>query len=245
MKTATARKKSSASVVISPDLESAALAWPDRAKAIAVVSDETYAQAATVLLDVKALQQQIAATFDPHIARAHEAHKALIAEKRTHDEPLMRAETLLKGAMVAYDVERRRRQEEEARVLREAAQRAEETRRLEEAAALEREAALSGDEDLRAEAEFLLSQPPATVVIAPPVSPRVAGITPTGRWKARVTSLIALIRYVAEHPQFINALSENQAFLDRQATSMQQHLKMGGVEAYFEPGLSVSPGRRR
>jgi hypothetical protein len=232
-------------VLVEQTLVDATMAWPQRAAAVSVLDDAAFGVAGNLLLDIKALQKQIGETFDPHIARAVQAHKALLAEKRKHTDPLDRAEVVLKASMVAYDAERRRRQEEEARKLREIARQAEETRRLDEAAALEMEASETGDDALREEAEFLLTQRPTTVVVAPPLAPKVAGIAVSGRWRATVTSLIALARFVAKNPQYINAVAANHVFLDKQADSMKEQLAIDGVQATFVPSISATPGRRK
>src|SRR5690606_14674102 len=124
-----------------------------------ITDDASYTAAAELLKGIKALRGKIAETFDPHIKRAHEAHKALVKDKATAEAPLTEAEGVLKKTLVAYQQEQEAIQRAEARRLEEEARKAEEARRLEEAAAIERIAAETGDESMRATAHEVLDAP--------------------------------------------------------------------------------------
>ena len=58
------------------------------AKGFKIVTAEEYTKAAPILAGIKALQKKIDDTFDPHIKRAFEAHRSLVAEKKSHLAPL-------------------------------------------------------------------------------------------------------------------------------------------------------------
>lgn len=212
-----------------------ALAWPDRARAVVIKDDASYTGAAELLKGIKALRQRIADTFDPHIKRAHEAHKGLVKEKATAEAPLTEAESIVKRSLVAYQAEQDRLRREEARKLEEAARREEETRRLDEAAALERVAEDTGDESMRAMAHEVMDAPMA-VAAAPvqPATPKVAGISYRDTYSARVVSLPRLIAFVAKNPQFANLLVPNTTALNQLARAQKEMLQVDGIEVVKE-----------
>lgn len=84
------------------DPKNEALALPSNAEALVVRDQQTLNVAKAYLQDVKRLQAEIAATFDPHIKKAVEAHKGLLAEKRRFTAPLDRAEEILKPKIGRY-----------------------------------------------------------------------------------------------------------------------------------------------
>jgi hypothetical protein len=220
-----------------------ALALPDQARAIRISDADTYARACEFLKSVKALRDEITQTFDPHIKRAHEAHKALLKEKQDAEAPLAQAERIVKDGLVAYDREQERIRREEARRLEDEARRQEEERRLMEAIELEEAGNEAGDEGLKAEAVALLEQPiiVPTVAVAPS-TPKVAGVAFRETWSAKVTDLAALVKYVAAHPQFAGLLSANMPALNAQARSLKGQLQIPGVEAVCT--RDVAAGRR-
>lgn len=187
-------------LVIDNSVRDECLTWPDRARALLVTDDGSCVKAAELLKAIKALRQRVAETFDPHIKRANDAHKALCQEKREAEQPLAVAEELLKGQLLSYEQAQERVRRERERELQEQARREEESRRLDDAAALEREAAASNDPSLLYEAEALLEQPIlAPVVTLPSLTPKVAGIAYRETWKADPTvDLKALARAVAD-----------------------------------------------
>lgn len=220
-----------------------ALAFPDQARAIQISDADTYGRACEFLKGIKSFREQIADTFDPHIRRAHEAHKALLKEKQDAEAPLAQAERIVKDALVAYDREQERIRREEARRLEEAARLQEQERRLMEAIELEEAGNKAGDEGMKADASALLDQPiiVPTVAVAP-ATPKVAGVAFRETWSAKVTDLAALVKYVATHPQFAGLLSANLPALNAQARSLKGQLQIPGVEAVCT--RDVAAGRR-
>jgi hypothetical protein len=217
-----------------------ALSWPDRAKQTTVRDSITYNDACTLLKGIKALRLRIAETFDPHISRAFQAHRALTKEKADAEAPLSEAEAILKRAMVAYDdAQERLRREEETR-LREQARLDDERRQLEEAAALELEADRTGDAALRDVAEQLLVAPvPTPVVIAPKTTPKVAGITFRETWSARVVNVKALIAHIAAHPECANYVTPNLTALNAAVRAQRHGFQVPGVEAVCQKSAAA------
>lgn len=227
----------------SAEVKAEALTWPERAKAVHIVSDVTYTAAGELLMGIKALRDRIAETFDPHIKRAHDAHKALVKEKRDAEDPLVEAETIIKRALGAYNAEQERLRQAEQQRLQALAQKEEEDRRIAAAAALETEGNATGNQDLLYEAMELVEQPVvAAPVYVPPSTPKVSGISHRDNWSARVTSVSSLIKFVAAHPEHQNLLLPNQTALNAMARAMKANMKIDGVQAFNAP--IVAAGRR-
>lgn len=213
-----------------------ALTFPDRAKALRIVDADTYQAACEFLKGIKALRTEIAETFEPHIKRAHESHRALLKEKSDAEAPLADAERIAKSALVTYDQQQERiRRAEQARIQAEV-QRQEEERRLAEAVALE----AAGDVE---EAEALFEEPidVPTIAVAP-TTPKVSGISFRETWGAEVTNLAALVQYVAANPMFSALLLANMPALNAQARSLKGELRIPGVKAICT--RDVAAGRR-
>ena len=213
-----------------------ALTWPERAQALAIVSPESYTFGADLLLGIKDLRKRIADTFGPHVKRAFDAHRALVAEQRTAEAPLMDAERIIKDRLRAYDDEQERIRREEARRLEAIARQQEAERQL--AAALAAEAA--GD---TTEADAIINEAPAPVVVqVEKATPKVAGISYRETWAAEVTDLAALVRHVAAHPEHANLLTANQTALNALARGLKAAMSIPGVRAVAT--RDVAAGRR-
>lgn len=208
-----------------------ALTWPDRARAAVITDTASYTAAADLLLGVKALRKRIAETFDPHVKRAFEAHRALTREKADAEAPLTEAERIVKDALVAYDREQERQRQEAQRKADEEARRREEDERLALAAAMEKEGNEYGDAALVREAEALIAAPPPPVVAAPvaKATPKVAGVSYRTTYSAQVTDIVALIRFVAANPTHVALLTPNITALNGQARSLKQSMRIPGV----------------
>lgn len=219
--------------VVDTNTAAEALAWPERAKTIEVRDAASYQHAAGSLIIIKGLLQRIEDAYGPHIKRAHEAHKALLADRNHAAAPLVAAEMTLKGALACYEVESEQQRQVEERRLRELARQHEEQRRLDEAAQLEREGQL-------AEAAALIEQPIETPTIILPPNPKVAGVIHRGTWSAHVRNKWELIRWVAKRDgDMDNLITINQTALNALARAQQGKLKVAGVEAIFTPTVAV------
>jgi hypothetical protein len=214
------------------EVKSEALAWPERAAALKVTDAESYTAGGELLKAIKALRNRIADTFDTHIKRAHEAHKALVKEKADAEAPLTQAEGTIKRALIAYtEAEERKRREEERR-LAEEARKAEEARRLEEAAALEAMAVETGDTEMMATAQEIVSAPvPAPVVVLPKTTPKVAGLSYREVWRFRVVNAALVPRQY---------LTVNEQAIGGVVRAMKGATVIPGVEVYSEKVASAS-----
>lgn len=170
------------------DVATEALAWPARAAAVTITDADSYAGACGLLLGIKDLRAKVAETFDPHIKRAHEAHKALLKEKQDAEAPLAIAERTIKGLITDYDREQERIRVEEQRRRDDEARRQAETETLERAAAMELEGQAYGDDALVAEAHAIVEAPVAPLPAVPVAKavPKVAGVSLRKTWGFRI-----------------------------------------------------------
>lgn len=88
-----------------------------RAVKIQVTDQKTLSVAETILVQVKDIIKGVTDYFEDPIAKAHAAHKAILAKKNEALDPLLKAEKFLKNAVRDYLVEeeRKRRAAEEQR----------------------------------------------------------------------------------------------------------------------------------
>lgn len=204
-----------------------AVSWPDRARALAVTTPETYSLAAEMLLGIKALRRKIADTFDPHIKRAYDVHRGLTREKADAEAPLTETERIVKDKLASYDQEQERQQRERQRQADALARQHEEDERLERAAAMELAGKAHGDTELVAEAEALIAEPAPMVVAAPvaKATPKVAGISYRDAWKFRIVNEAVIPRQY---------LSVNESAIRSVVNGLKDKANIPGVEVYSE-----------
>ena len=201
------------------------------ARQFRVSSIATYEEVGTKLQLIKGLGRKIAETFDPHIKRAFDAHRALVAEKNKAMEPLNAAEATFKTAILTFQQQQEKERREQQAKLEEEARK--EREKLEARAA---KAAEKGKEEKAAE---LMAQ---AATIAMPVLetrvPSVTGISTRSTWKAEVVSKSELIKAVAAGAVPQAALIPDTAFLNQQARSLKSELNYPGVKVVEVPGIA-------
>ncbi len=107
--------------------------------------------------------------------------------------------------------------------------------------AVEQAKAAAEAEQQHAMAKVMLSQTVAAVMSAPvvaTVTPKVSGVSTSAPWTAEVTDLLALVRFVAANPTFINFLQANLVPIKQQAKALQANCKIDGVRVYQEERLT-------
>jgi hypothetical protein len=201
------------------------------AKAFKITSAPQFSEAGERLKSIMGLKKKIAEIFDPHIKRAHEAHKSLVAEKKTHEDPLVEAEGYIKRAMLGYQQEQERiRREAEAKAQEEARK---ERERLEARAAK----AVAAGKTEKAEALQQSAAAVVTPIIAPTVQ-KISGISTRTTYKATVTDKLELVKACAAGKVPLTALDVNMPFLNNQARQMKETLAYPGVKVEQETGIS-------
>ena len=108
--------------------------FPDKAGFITVHSQNTLDRANDFLKTIKGFRKQLDEFFDPNISRLHKAHKEAKAQKTKFEEPLKKAEEIVKEEITTYLVEQDNiRKEAEEKAKQEAEKRFEEAREAERA----------------------------------------------------------------------------------------------------------------
>jgi len=199
------------------------------AEAIVVSDDASFEQAGAFLKDVKRRENGWTEFFEPLLRQAVDTHKAILARKKEVFSPLEKAEGIVKGKVVRYNLEQA---EIAARIQREqeaAARKAEEDRRLADAAA----AVEAGIPEEAVMETFDAPIVPMSVAPAPP-PPKVAGLSFATSYKAEMTSLHELVKFVAANPSHLNLLLPNMTALHSMAKAQKEGLSLPGIRVVKE-----------
>ena len=81
----------------------------------------------------------------------------------------------------------------------------------------------------------------AQVVVAAPattVAPSAAGTSVRKVWKGKCTDKLALVKYIAEHPEYIELVGVDPMMLNSIARAQKENMKLPGCEAYQEAGIT-------
>ena len=217
-------------LVETKSLEERALTWPEQARAVAVISDQsTYSKVGEMLSAIKGLRSEIDETFNEPIKKAFEAHRAMIDSKRRVEAPLVEAERVLKGAVGTFEADQRllRREEEERQ------------RKLME----QQEQQLQFDNALAAEnlgsspevVNAVLGTPvPVAPVVVGRMFERPAGVSTAEMYKAEVTDLLALCRAVADGRVSREFILPNMTALNGTARALKSTMSVPGVKVVVE-----------
>lgn len=201
------------------------------AKDFRVTTQDQYIASADRLKAIKALSKKLDETFDPHIKRAFDAHRALVAEKKQHQQPLIDAEGYVKRAIRGYE------QDQERIRLAVQAKAQEEARKERER--LEAQAARAAEKGKAEKAQAL--QAAAAAVVAPiiaPTTPKIPGQYTRTTYRAEVTDKLALIKAVAAGSVPMTALEPSMPFLNNQARVLREDLIYPGVRVVTESGIA-------
>ena len=140
------------------ELRTQSSSFPDRATFISVHSQATLDRANGFVKTIKTFQKQLDEFFDENINRLHKAHKEAKAQKTQFEEPLKKAEAIVKEVIKKYLVEQDRiRREAEEKV------RQEKEKKFEEARELEKEGKKEEAEQIREDETALAPTLPAVV----------------------------------------------------------------------------------
>jgi hypothetical protein len=237
------------------------------AKAYEIDSAEVRDLAAQELIKVVSLKKKVEEQRKAITKPIDAAKTAVMDLFRQPTNYLEQAETILKGAIQAFDrAENQKRIAEQARLeelarqerarleqeaaARDAAARAEAAeiqRKADEAAAagrVEDAARLEAEASSRVEqgaAEVTMLQQTATLVSAPmTAAPRVtSGVSTRKVWKAEVSDKLALIRYVAEHPEYVDLLDANMPAVNKIALALKANCPLKGVRVFEDSVIAA------
>jgi hypothetical protein len=208
-----------------------------RAQSITIKDDETFAVAVEFMNDCASRRKAIVAKFADPKKKAFDAHKAITALEKELLDVVDKAEREAKHRISDYRAEQERAAAAERRRLEEEAKRREEERLLAEAEDLQ-----DAGEDVAA--MEILSEPIAPPpVYVPPATPKMAGVQFRETWSAKVVDFMALVRFVAAHPEYVNLLTSNAAALNSIARTLKSAARIDGVQMVAEK--TVAAGGRR
>lgn len=166
--------------------------------------------------------------LDKPTKQADDLHKWFVKVRRVACSPYEETINYLAQDARNYETEQRRIAEEEQRKLQEEARRKEEERQLAEA--------IAAEQDGRKEeaVEILEEKREAPVVHVAPAIAEVKGVSRRTTWHAEVTDALALVKYVAEHPEWIHLVEPVMPQLNKLASAQRDLLKIPGVKAVEE-----------
>lgn len=190
------------------------------------------AAAAELLKGIAALRNRIKEYHAPNIKRWYEGHKLAKKQEQEMLEPVEEAERLVKEKIADY----RAWEREQARIATEAAAKlareAAEADRAAQAEALRAEGMQSAAEILE-QSRLVIPAPP------PPAPVETKGVYTQVRWSAKIVDKLAVIRFVAENPQFSHLVEVSQKEANSLARAQQQNLLIPGLEAVATESTSV------
>lgn len=214
------------------ELEQQALTWPDKAKAITICDQQSYNQAADLLVSIATLKREIIEHHKPIKETAFAAHKAAVAAEKRLLDPLAESETILKRGIGTFEMEQERIRREVERKAIEEARRLEEEARL--ALAVQAEKAGATEETIQ---EIIETPMPMQVPVVTQTFQRAAGVSagrkPVYRWRV-VNETLVPRDFLMLNEVKINAIVRNA----------NSTTKIPGIEIYEDiPNVSVRTRR--
>jgi hypothetical protein len=232
------------------DLMAVANAACDGVVAITIDSPMMYELAGVELVE---LQTALTAMNDQRfsITRPMDAAKAAVMNLFRSPTAILEAKIkAIKASMLAYtQAQQRIADEQKAALARQAQEQAQvAAQEHERAQALMDSGNTEGVAEALTKAEeahnrsVALQQTTGIVVAATAATnvPTVGGITTAEVWKARVTDPAALLRYIADHPEYLDWIEFKMTGLNDMAKSQRTELRIPGVEAFEEARISAS-----
>lgn len=203
---------------------------------VAIQDDPSELRVGEMIGALQELDDKIEADHRPGIKSAHDHHKLLIARMDKWRAPIAAALKHLRPMLAQRLNQKRLAEEQRQRDERERAQAAERERLLQEAVHAEKTG------ETKAVVQQLFDE--AETVAPPPVAARpitaLRGVTTRDNWKAEITDIQALVRFVADHPNWIGLLEPNTRALNDQAKHLNVRLAatIPGVRAVNDVGLT-------
>jgi hypothetical protein len=195
------------------------------ASSLKIATKDDHERALESIKVLRGFEKRIIDAFEPTRKNLDGAKKELLALRDGMLRPISSARATIDTTAAAYETEQRRIAEAETKRLMEEARKREEERQLEQAV----EAEEAGDPEL---ADEILREPtPLPVVHVAAAVAKVDGMSTQTRWGAEVVDLLALVRYVAANPQWVNLLEANTVALNRLAVAVKGELRIPGVRA--------------
>lgn len=210
------------------------------ANRITVKTGEDYEFACAFLQLVATQKKKVNDAYDTIVKKAHEAHKEAVATKKRYMDPLLQAETIVKGKVSFFLVAEERKRLAEQQRLTDIARKQEEERALAEAVELE----ASGEKEL---AEMVLqnaTEAPAPVVVVESEVPKQTGVSSRTNWKWRfkvseTASLRELVKAAAADDRLLCYLTHKETAIGSAARTQESLTQIPGIEVYPDKSVSV------
>jgi hypothetical protein len=216
------------------DLEMKVQTWPSTVRELEIKDQPSYDKGAELLKGIKALQKEVNETFDPAISQAYKAHKSILSAKHTHEQPLLQAEMILKGKILGYETEQKRKQAELQRRAEEEAKKQSE----EIAFTLAKDA-----EDLGAPPEtveqILNTQFVQSAPVVSQIHNRAQGLSQRETYSAEVVDIVALCRAVADGRAKPELVLPNMTALNALARALKSSFDVPGCKLASGSSLNV------
>ena len=202
----------------------------NESKGLTVTNDDQKSNMLELLKKIKGVSGDLEAERTAQKKPILDAGRDIDSAYKAEIEPLTRAESYLKSAVLKYDQEQRRKAEELQAKLR--AQAEEAARKEREKLAKQAEAAAAKGKDEKAdELRDRAMNTLAFVPVIQTVETKTAGVSSREVWKYRITDPALLPR---------EYLIPNDALLSGFARSTKGNIPVAGVEFYAESVLAVS-----
>lgn len=198
-----------------------------QAESLTVTDAPSLDAAGAFLRSCAAAKKAVEARLKPAVEAAHAAHRELTSLRSDLCAPFDRARAVVEPRVVAYQRAEQDRLDSERREAEARARKVAEEAQL--AAALDAESA--GHDDA---AEAILSEAPILMAVPAASAPKVAGVSRTVRYSARVVDFAALVASGR-----LELLLPNQSALDAMARALKGAVKIPGVEIVTTESLSV------
>ena len=205
------------------------------AESLVILDKPTHALGQQHLTDLAGVERNIKKLFaDPKTA-AHAAHKSVCAAEKTLLDPITTARRSISNTLNTYEIEQERVQRIEQRKAEEEARKVQDEQALLDAITAEDE----GDAELAADIlEEAADEPPPVAVVEGAVA-KTQGVSVSKTYSAEVTSLVDLVKFVAENPAQINLLLPNGPALNQLARAMRDNLNIPGVKVVVKRSQTV------
>jgi len=230
-------------IIATPDSDSVAashLPIIRSAQALIVSNQEQNRTALLAIKDLTVAERGVSTMFAEPKKAANAAHKSICALETKLLAPLTEAKRIVSGKCDTYERAERQKAEEEQKRLEVIARKQEADRLAKEAARQEER----GDKTLAAETldkavAVETGTAPAPVVTVAPAVAKVEGVSSRTIWSASVVDKVALIKYVAEHPEWASLLDPNVSALNGLARTQKDGLAIPGVKAVSETSRAM------
>jgi uncharacterized membrane protein YqiK len=237
------------------------------AKSYVIDCPEMFEMAAGELQQIKSLQKGVEKQRTDITGPMNSALKAVNSLFKAPSEWLDQAEAVLKRAMLSYQQAEEAKRREAQRIA-EAAAAAERARIAAQAAAaeavaraeadalrkqadsaqkqgdIEAAARLSSQAESRVEEGAVAVQELAQtkeLVSAPTVEktvPKISGISMRKVWKVEVTDKLAFVKYIAEHPEYLELVDPNTPAVNKLGLALKHACPLAGVRVYEDEQLA-------